>query len=93
LPAASGLNLTAAALSFTDCNSFIAAHRNHHRRRSLLRLSFPLGSTHHVFLPISLRISTFTTLSVPSIAMVFYALLYLAIALVVAIRRFSQRDL
>src|SRR5207245_10684930 len=41
----------------------------------------------------SLRISPFSTLSVPSMAMVFYALLYLAIALAVAIRRFSQRDL
>jgi hypothetical protein len=41
----------------------------------------------------SLRISPFSTFSVPSIAMVFYALLYLAIALAVAIRRFSQRDL
>jgi hypothetical protein len=41
----------------------------------------------------AMRISPFSTLSVPSQAMVFYAALYLAIALVVAIRRFSQRDL
>jgi hypothetical protein len=40
-----------------------------------------------------MRISPFSTLSVPSMAMVFYAALYLALALVVAIRRFSQRDL
>jgi hypothetical protein len=41
----------------------------------------------------AMRISPFSTLSVPSMAMVFYAALYLAIALLIAIRRFSQRDL
>ena len=41
----------------------------------------------------AMRISRFSTLSVPSIAMVFYALVYLAVALTVAVRRLSQRDL
>ena len=41
----------------------------------------------------AMRISPFSTLSVPSMAMVLYAALYLSIALVIAIRRFSQRDL
>ena len=54
-------------------------------RRAAFEMQSPLAS--------ALRISPFNTLSVPSIAMVFYALLYLAIALAVAIRRFSQRDL
>jgi ABC-2 type transport system permease protein len=54
-------------------------------RRAAFEMQSPLAS--------SLRISPFSTLSVPSIAMVFYALLYLAIALAVAIRRFSRRDL
>jgi hypothetical protein len=40
-----------------------------------------------------MRISPFSTLSVPSMAMVFYAALYLAVALVIAMRRFSRRDL
>jgi Cu-processing system permease protein len=54
-------------------------------RRAAFEMQSPLAN--------SLRISPFSTLSVPSMAMVFYALLYLAIALAVAIRRFSQRDL
>jgi Cu-processing system permease protein len=54
-------------------------------RRAAFEMQSPLAN--------SLRISPFGTLSVPSMAMVFYALLYLAIALAVAIRRFSQRDL
>ena len=54
-------------------------------RRAAFEMQSPLAT--------SLRISPFSTLSVPSIAMVFYALLYLAVALAVAIRRFSQRDL
>jgi len=54
-------------------------------RRAAFEMQSPLAN--------SLRISPFSTLSVPSMAMVFYALLYLAIALAVAICRFSQRDL
>jgi ABC-type transport system involved in multi-copper enzyme maturation permease subunit len=54
-------------------------------RRAAFEMQSPLAS--------SMRISPFTTLSVPSIAMVVYAAVYLAIALIVAIRRFSQRDL
>ena len=54
-------------------------------RRAAFEMQSPLAN--------ALRISPFSTLSVPSIAMVFYALLYLAIALAVAMRRFSQRDL
>jgi len=54
-------------------------------RRAAFEMQSPLAN--------ALRISPFSTLSVPSIAMVFYAALYLAIALVIAIRRFSQRDL
>jgi hypothetical protein len=54
-------------------------------RRAAFEMQSPLAS--------SMRISPFSTLSVPSIAMVVYAAIYLAIALIVAIRRFSQRDL
>jgi Cu-processing system permease protein len=54
-------------------------------RRAAFEMQSPLAS--------AMRISPFSTLSVPSLAMVFYALLYLAIALTFAIRRFSQRDL
>jgi len=54
-------------------------------RRAAFEMQSPLAN--------SLRISPFSTLSVPSITMLVYALLYLAIALAVAIRRFSQRDL
>ena len=54
-------------------------------RRAAFEMQSPLAS--------AMRISPFSTLSIPSIAMVFYALLYLAIALTVAIRRFSRRDL
>jgi Cu-processing system permease protein len=54
-------------------------------RRAAFDMQSPLAN--------AMRISPFSTLSVPSVAMVFYAGLYLAIALVVAIRRFSQRDL
>jgi energy-coupling factor transporter ATP-binding protein EcfA2 len=54
-------------------------------RRAAFEMQSPLAN--------AMRISPFSTLSVPSKAMVFYAALYLAIALVVAIRRFSQRDL
>jgi len=54
-------------------------------RRAAFEMQSPLAS--------AMRISPFSTLSVPSTAMVFYAGLYLVIALVIAIRRFSQRDL
>ena len=54
-------------------------------RRAAFEMQSPLAS--------ALRISPFSTLSVPSLAMIFYALLYLAIALTFAMRRFSQRDL
>jgi Cu-processing system permease protein len=54
-------------------------------RRAAFEMQSPLAS--------AMRISPFSTLSVPSTAMVFYAALYLVIALVIAIRRFSLRDL
>jgi hypothetical protein len=54
-------------------------------RRAAFEMQSPLAN--------AMRISPFSTLSVPSIAMVFYAALYLAIALIIAIRRFTQRDL
>lgn len=54
-------------------------------RRAAFEMQSPLAN--------ALRISPFNTLSVPSPAMVFYAALYMAIALVIATRRFSQRDL
>jgi hypothetical protein len=54
-------------------------------RRAAFEMQSPLAN--------ALRGSPFSTLSVPSLGMVFYAVLYMAIALVVAIRRFSQRDL
>jgi Cu-processing system permease protein len=54
-------------------------------RRAAFEMQSPLEN--------AMRISPFSTLSVPSKAMIFYAALYVAIALVVAIRRFSQRDL
>jgi len=54
-------------------------------RRAAFEMQSPLAN--------AMRISPFSTLSIPSMAMVLYALLYLAIALAVAIRRFSQRDL
>jgi len=53
-------------------------------RRAAFEMQSPLAS--------AMRISPFSTLSVPSTAMIFYAAIYLAIALVIAIRRFSQRD-
>jgi Cu-processing system permease protein len=54
-------------------------------RRAAFEMQSPLANL--------LRGSPFSTLSVPSMAMVFYAALYMAIALTVAIRRFSRRDL
>jgi Cu-processing system permease protein len=54
-------------------------------RRAAFEMQSPLAN--------AMRISPFGTLSVPSLAMVLYAVLYLAIALVIALRRFSQRDL
>ncbi|MFI5072147.1 MAG: hypothetical protein ACHP8A_14775, partial [Terriglobales bacterium] len=56
-----------------------------HWRRAAFEMQSPLGN--------AMQISPFTVLSVPSMAMVLYAALYLAIAVMVAIRRFSQRDL
>jgi Cu-processing system permease protein len=53
-------------------------------RRAAFEMQSPLAS--------AMRISPFSTLSVPSTAMIFYAAIYLTIALVIAIRRFSQRD-
>ncbi len=54
-------------------------------RRAAFEMQSPLANAMHI--------SPFSTLSVPSMAMIFYAAGYLAIALLVAIRRFSQRDL
>lgn len=54
-------------------------------RRATFEMQSPLAN--------ALRGSPFSTLSVPSLGMVFYAVLYMAIALVVAIHRFSHRDL
>ncbi len=54
-------------------------------RRAAFEMQSPLAN--------AMRISPFSTLSVPSMAMVFYAALYLAIALVIAMHRFSRRDL
>jgi Cu-processing system permease protein len=54
-------------------------------RRAAFEMQSPLAQ--------AMRTSPFSILSVPSLAMVFYAGLYMAIALAVAIRRFSQRDL
>jgi Cu-processing system permease protein len=54
-------------------------------RRAAFEMQSPLAN--------AMRIAPFSTLSVPSTAMVLYAALYLAIALVIAIGRFSQRDL
>jgi len=54
-------------------------------RRAAFEMQSPLAN--------AMRISPFSTLSVPSLAMVFYAALYLVIALSIAIRRFSRRDL
>lgn len=54
-------------------------------RRAAFEMQSPLANV--------LRGSPFSTLSVPSPAMVFYAGLYLVIALAVAVRRFSHQDL
>jgi Cu-processing system permease protein len=54
-------------------------------RRAAFEMQSPLAN--------ALRLSPFSTLSVPSQAMVVYAVFYLAIAMTVSIRRFSQRDL
>ena len=54
-------------------------------RRAAFEMQSPLAN--------AMRVSPFTTLSVPSGAMVFYAGLYMAVALAFAVRRFSQRDL
>lgn len=54
-------------------------------RRAAFEMQSPLAS--------AIRISPISTLSVPSIAMIFYAAAYLLLALLIAIRRFSHRDL
>jgi Cu-processing system permease protein len=54
-------------------------------RRAAFEMQFPLANVMH-FTP-------FSVLSVPSMAVVSYVALYLAIALAVADTRFSRRDL
>ena len=54
-------------------------------RRAAFEMQSPLANAMHF--------SPFSVLSVPSSAMVFYAALYLAVALAIAIRHFSRRDL
>jgi ABC-type transport system involved in multi-copper enzyme maturation permease subunit len=54
-------------------------------RRAAFEMQSPLAN--------AMRVSPFSTLSVPSLSMVAYAGLYLTIALALAIRRFSQQDL
>jgi Cu-processing system permease protein len=54
-------------------------------RRAAFEMQSPLGN--------AVRISPFSTLSVPSAAMIFYAAIYLTVALGVAIHSFSRRDL
>lgn len=54
-------------------------------RRAAFEMQSPLAG--------ALRLSPFSTLSVPSRGMMVYAALYLGIALAVSIRRFSRRDL
>jgi len=54
-------------------------------RRAAFEMQSPLAN--------AMRISPFSTMSVPSGTMVVYAGVYLAIALAIAIRRFSRRDL
>jgi Cu-processing system permease protein len=54
-------------------------------RRAAFEMQSPLAN--------AMRVSPFSTLSVPSIPMIFYAGMYMTIALAFAIRRFSQRDL
>jgi Cu-processing system permease protein len=54
-------------------------------RRAAFEMQSPLAN--------AIRISPFSTLSVPSPAMVLYAGIYMLLALGVATRRFSQRDL
>jgi Cu-processing system permease protein len=54
-------------------------------RRAAFEMQSPLAN--------AMRFSPFSVLSVPSLAMVLYAALYLAVALTVALRHFSQRDL
>ena len=54
-------------------------------RRAAFEMQSPLAN--------AMRISPFGTFSVPSAAMIIYAGVYMMIALAVAIRRFSRRDL
>jgi len=54
-------------------------------RRAAFEMQSPLAN--------AMRISPFSTLSVPSLTMVFYAGVYLTVALAIAVRRFSRQDL
>jgi ABC-type transport system involved in multi-copper enzyme maturation permease subunit len=54
-------------------------------RRAAFEMQSPLAN--------AMRISPFSTLSVPSPTMVLYAGVYLAVALAIAVRRFSRQDL
>jgi len=54
-------------------------------RRAVFEMQSPIVST--------LGFSPFSAISVPSKFMIFYACLYLALALALAVRRFSKRDL
>ena len=54
-------------------------------RRAAFEMQSPLAN--------AMRISPFSTLSVPSPTMVFYAGVYSAVALAIAVRRFSRQDL
>ena len=54
-------------------------------RRAVFEMQSPIVST--------LGFSPFSAISVPSEFMIFYACLYLALALALAVRRFSKRDL
>lgn len=54
-------------------------------RRAAFEMQSPLAA--------AMRISPFGTFSVPSSAMIFYAGFYMVMALAVAVRRFSRRDL
>ena len=54
-------------------------------RRAAFEMQSPLAN--------AMRVSPFSTLSVPSLSMIAYAGLYLTVALSLAIRRFSQQDL
>ena len=54
-------------------------------RRAAFEMQSPLAN--------AIQVSPFGTLSVPSTAMIFYAGMYMVLAMAIAIRRFSRRDL